>query len=103
MKYYIFGLSSKSKILANTILFSFFTFYIDEKEIDLKWSKIGKIGLEKEGYQFYLNAARASKKALVLAIVSEKSAKKQFVKAEERQASFSEMITVALEITLSFE
>ena len=50
MKYYIFGLSSKSKILANTILFSFFTFYIDEKEIDLKWSKIGKIGLEKEGY-----------------------------------------------------
>ena len=64
---------------------------------------MGKIGFEKEGYSFYLNAARASKNALVLAIVSEQLVKKQFIKAEERQASFSEMIIVALEITLSLE
>ena len=59
--------------------------------------------MEKKGYSFYLNAARASKNALVLAIVSEQLVKKQFVKAEERQAFFNEMITVALEITLLLE
>ena len=64
---------------------------------------MGIIGVENEGYSLYLNAARAGKNALVLATVSDQLVKKQFLKAEERQTSFSEMITVALETAISLE
>ena len=94
------GLSSKAKF--GQILSSD-TFYTDEKENDLKWVKMGVIGVEMEGYSLYLNAARAGKNALVLATVSDQLVKKQFLKAEERQTSFSEMITVALETAVSLE
>ena len=73
------------------------TFYTDEKENDLKWTKMGVIGVEMEGYSLYLNAARAGKNALVLCTVSDQLVKKQFLSAEERQLSFDEMLTVALE------
>ena len=94
------GLSSKAKF--GQILSSD-TFHTDEKENDLKWAKMGVIGVEMEVYSLYLNAARAGKNALVLATVSDQLVKKQFLKAEERQTSFSEMITVALETAISLE
>ena len=73
------------------------TFYTDEPENDLKWGKMGVMGVEMEGYSLYLNAARAGKNALVLATVSDHLIKKQYLPAEERQFSFDEMIMVALE------
>ena len=73
------------------------TFYTDEPENDLKWMKMGVMGVEMEGYSLYLNAARAGKNALVLATVSDQLVKKQFLTADERQYSFDEMVTVALE------
>jgi purine-nucleoside phosphorylase len=94
------GLSSKAKF--GQILSSD-TFYTDEKENDLKWAKMRVIGVEMEVYSLYLNAARAGKNALVLATVSDQLVKKQFLKAEERQTSFSEMITVALETAISLK
>ena len=72
-------------------------FYTDEPENDLKWGKMGVMGVEMEGYSLYLNAARAGKNALVLATVSDHLIKKQYLPAEERQFSFDEMIMVALE------
>ena len=94
------GLSSKVKF--GQILSSD-TFYTDEKEDDLKWVKMGVIGVEMEGYSLYLNAARAGKNALVLATVSDQLIKKQYLSAEERQLSFDEMLTVALETAVSLE
>ena len=47
------------------------TFYTDEPGADLKWAKMGVIGIEMEGYSLYLNAARAGKNALVLTTVSD--------------------------------
>jgi purine-nucleoside phosphorylase len=47
--------------------------------------------------------AKAGKNALVFATIFEQLVKKQFIKAEERQASFNEMITVALETAVSLE
>ena len=88
------GLTSKVKF--GQILSSD-TFYTDEKENDLKWVKMGVIGVEMEGYALYLNAARAGKNALVLATVSDQLVKKEFLSAEERQLSFDEMLIVALE------
>ena len=73
------------------------TFYTDEPGNDLKWAKMGIMGVEMEGYSLYLNAARAGKNALVLATVSDHLIKKQYLPAEERQFSFDEMIMVALE------
>ena len=92
------GLSSKVKF--GQILSSD-TFYTDEKENDLKWAKMGVIGVEMEGYALYLNAARAGKNALVLATVSDHLVKKQYLSAEERQLSFDEMLTVALEAAIT--
>ena len=94
------GLSSKVKF--GQILSSD-TFYTDEKENDLKWAKMGVIGVEMEGYALYLNAARAGKNALCMATVSDQLVKKQYLSAEERQLSFDEMLTVALETAVSLE
>ena len=94
------GLSSKVKfgqILSSDI------FYTDEKENDLKWAKMGVIGVEMEAYSLYLNAARAGKNALCLATVSDQLVKKQYLSAEERQSSFDEMLTVALETAFALE
>ena len=79
------------------------TFYTDEKENDLKWAKMGVIGVEMEGYSLYLNAARAGKNALCMATVSDQLVKKQYLTAEERQLSFDEMLTVALEAAIELE
>ena len=88
------GLESKVKF--GQILSSD-TFYTDEVENDLKWAKMGVIGVEMEGYALYLNAARSGKNALVLATVSDQLVKKEHLSAEERQLSFDEMLTIALE------
>ena len=92
------GLSSKVKF--GQILTSD-TFYTDEKDNDLKWAKMGVIGVEMEGYALYLNAARAGKNALCMATVSDQLVKKQFLSADERQLSFDEMLTVALEAAIT--
>ena len=88
------GLESKVKF--GQILSSD-TFYTDEVENDLKWAKMGVIGVEMEGYALYLNAARSGKNALVLATVSDQLVKKEYLSANERQLSFDEMLTIALE------
>ena len=88
------GLESKVKF--GQILSSD-TFYTDEVENDLKWAKMGVIGVEMEGYALYLNAARSGKNALVLATVSDQLVKKEYLSADERQLSFDEMLTIALE------
>ena len=94
------GLSSKVRF--GQILTSD-TFYTDEKENDLKWAKMGVIGVEMEAYALYLNAARAGKNALCIATVSDQLVKKQYLSAEERQLSFDEMLTVALEAAIELE
>ena len=73
------------------------TFYTDDPENDLKWAKMGVIGVEMEGYSLYLNAARAGKNALVLTTVSDHLIRKEYLTGEERQYSFDEMVIVALE------
>ena len=53
-------LGLESKVKFGQILSSD-TFYTDEPENDLKWAKMGVIGVEMEGYALYLNAARSGK------------------------------------------
>ena len=58
------------------------------------WSRNGRICI-------LFNAARAGKNALCIATVSDQLVKKQFLSAEERQLSFDEMLTVALEAAIT--
>ena len=88
------GLQNKAKF--GQILSSD-TFYTDEPGNDMKWRKMGIMGVEMEAYALYLNAARAGKNALALCTVSDQLVKNQFLSPVERQFSFDEMLTVALE------
>ena len=73
------------------------TFYTDEPGADLKWAKMGVIGIEMEAYSLYLNAARAGKNALVLTTVSDQLNRNEHLSSDERMYSFDEMLTLALE------
>ena len=88
------GLESKVKF--GQILSSD-TFYTDEEANDLKWAKMGVIGVEMEGYALYLNAARSGKNALALCTVSDQLNRNEHLSPEERQLSFDEMLVLALE------
>jgi len=73
------------------------TFYTDEPGADLKWAKMGVIGIEMEAYSLYLNAARAGKNALVLTTISDQLNRNEHLSSDERMYSFDEMLTIALE------
>jgi purine-nucleoside phosphorylase len=77
-------------------LFTTDVFYADRPGA-LDWAKMGVLAVEMETYGLYLNAARAGKNALALCTVSDQLVKNQFLSPDERQFSFDEMLTVALE------
>ena len=72
-------------------------FYADDPEFNGKWKKMGVLGVEMESACFYMNAARAGKRALALLTVSDHLFKDEHLNAEERQTGFNDMMKVALE------
>ena len=72
-------------------------FYADDPEFNAKWLKMGVLGVEMEAAGFYMNAARAGKKALALLTVSDHIFRDEHLTAEERQTGFHDMMKVALE------
>ena len=65
-----------------------------------KWGKMGVLAVEMEAAALYMNAARSGKKALCICTVSDSLVTGEELSAEERQNSFREMITVALETAI---
>ena len=61
------------------------------------WSKMGVLAVEMEAAGLYLNAARAGKRALAICTVSDHLLTGEATTAEERQNSFTDMMTLALE------
>ena len=88
------GLKHKTKFGQ---IYSTDIFYTDKQKSDLEWAKMGILAVEMEAYGLYLTAARAGKKALAICTISDQLVKEQFLSADERQLSFDEMITLALE------
>ena len=82
-------------------------FYGDQEgvaEIDLpanKWGKMGVMAVEMEAAALYMNAARLGKNALAICTVSDHLITGEATSAEERQNSFTQMITLALETAIS--
>lgn len=79
------------------------TFYTDVPESDKRWAKMGILAVEMEAYGLYLNAARSGKNALAITTISDDLLKNEHLTAEERQLSFDEMITIALETAVLLE
>ncbi|MDR0920627.1 MAG: purine-nucleoside phosphorylase [Oscillospiraceae bacterium] len=77
-------------------------FYDDSGSV-YKWQKIGVLATEMETLALYANAARAGKKALALVTVSDfvTDNRTETTTSEERQTTFNDMISVALDTALA--
>lgn len=78
-------------------------FYGDDETANDAWAKMGIMAIEMEGAALYMNAARLKKNALVICTVSNHIITGEETTAEERQNSFGEMITLALETALKID
>ena len=64
------------------------------------WGKMGVLAVEMEAAGLYMNAARAGKSALAVCTVSDHLLTGEATSAEERQNSFTDMMTLALETAI---
>ena len=73
--------------------------FYDDGQADMKWAKMGVLGVEMEANALYCNAARAGKRALCICTVSDSFVEpEKKLTVEERQTSFRQMIEIALEL-----
>ncbi len=73
-------------------------YYDDDPEGNIRWRKMGVLAVEMEAAALYMNAARASKKALAICTVSNSLITGEELPAQERESSFGEMIELALDV-----
>ena len=78
-------------------------FYADDSSVNGRWSEMGVMAVEMEGAALYMNAAKAKKNALVICTISNHIITGEELSAEDRQNSFDEMITLALNTALKLE
>lgn len=76
------------------------TFYNDSPSDSLAWTKMGVLAVEMEAAALYMNAARAGKSALAICTVSDSILTGEALPAIERQNSFTDMMTLALELSI---
>jgi len=74
------------------------TFYSDDITSD--WGKMGVMAVEMEAAALYMNAARLGKNALAICTISDHLLTGEATSSEERQNSFTEMMTLALETAI---
>jgi purine-nucleoside phosphorylase len=67
------------------------------------WGKMGVLAVEMEAAALYMNAARAGKRALAICTISDSLVTGEATTAEERQSSFTEMITLALDTAVAMD
>lgn len=74
-------------------------FYADEIESYKKWSKFGVLCVEMETAGLYTVAAKHNVSALSILTISDSLVTGEKTTAKERETTFEEMITIALELT----
>ena len=72
-------------------------FYSDTEGRTMRWTKMGILAAEMESYALYCNAARGGVEALAIFSVSDSIVTGEALSAEDRQNTFTNMMTVALE------
>lgn len=73
-------------------------FYHDNENALKLWGKMGILAVEMEAAVLYMNAARASKKALCILTISDCPIKGTSLSSKEREVGFTEMMEIALSI-----
>jgi len=73
------------------------TFYQDKSDGWKNWAEYGVLGVEMESAALYTLAAKHGVRALTVCTVSDNLATEEFTTSEERETSFTEMMTLALE------
>ncbi len=81
-------------------LFSSDTFYNDNPNVSSGFAKMGALAVEMEAAGLYMTAARLRKNALAICTVSDHLLTGEATSAEEREKTFTEMITLALEVAI---
>lgn len=82
-------------------------FYGDMQGVDpentstAKWAKMGVMAVEMEAAALYMNAARAKKHALAICTVSDHIITGEATSAKEREQSFTDMMTLALNVAVN--
>ena len=69
-------------------------------EDTLAWGRLGVLAVEMESAALYFNAAEAGKRALAVCTVSDNLLTGEALSTTERQTSFTQMITLALEVAV---
>ena len=75
------------------------TFYAADPSVaSVVWGKMGVLAVEMESAALYVNAAQAGKNALCICTISDHLLTGEELSSDERQNSFRDMMTLALEI-----
>ncbi|MCL2559127.1 MAG: purine-nucleoside phosphorylase [Turicibacter sp.] len=77
-------------------------FYNDHSTAYDSWIKMGVLAVEMEAAALYSNAVNLGKRALAILTVSDMPLTGEATTAEERQTTFTEMLTVGLETAAKF-
>ena len=78
-----------------------YNFYDDGSDGPDQWKKMGVLAIEMEAAGLYMNAARAGKRALGLFTISDHIYRAEELTSEQRQNSFVQMITIALDTAVN--
>lgn len=76
-------------------------FYHADPAFNDAWCKMGILGIEMEAAALYMNAAAAGKRALAICTVSDHIMRGEALDADARQTSFTDMMTIALNVAAS--
>ena len=76
-------------------------FYHADPNFNNGWYKMGVLGVEMEAAALYMNAAAAGKRALAICTVSDHIMRGEALDADARQNTFTDMMTIALNVAAS--
>lgn len=75
-------------------------FYNDDSTVTAQWQRMGVLAVEMEAAALYMTAARCERRALAICTVSDHLLTHESTTADERQTSFTDMITLALRLAV---
>ena len=75
-------------------------FYHADPNFNTGWYNMGVLGVEMEAAALYMNAAAAGKRALAICTVSDHIMRGEALDADSRQTTFTDMMTIALDVAV---
>ena len=78
-------------------------FYHADPSFNDGWRRMGVLGVEMEAAALYMNAAAAGKRALAVCTVSDHIIRGEALDSDARQTSFTDMMTIALNVAISMD